>query len=73
MLTNKDLEQIQKVVEVTVSKEVKPLELKINSLDKKISVVQKDIVHIRKDMKTIVSFFDLEYLELRKRIERIEA
>lgn len=34
--------------------------------------VKDDIAQIRKDIKTIVNFFDKEYLELRKRIERIE-
>ena len=39
---------------------------------KRINPIKEDVIEIRKDIKTIVNFFDNEYLELRKRIERIE-
>ena len=37
-----------------------------------ISPVKKDVIKIRKDISIIVSAFDNEYLDLRKRLERIE-
>lgn len=41
-------------------------------LAKELKPLKDDIAHIRKDTKAIVGFFDREYLELRKRVERIE-
>ncbi len=35
--------------------------------------VKKDVVKIKKDMNTIVSYFDKEYLNVNKRVERIET
>lgn len=62
MLTKTDLSQIQKIVNTESKKaiiqELKPL--------------KEDITHIRKDIKTIVNYFDREYLQLRKRVERLE-
>jgi hypothetical protein len=37
-----------------------------------IKVIKQDLTKIRKDIGTIVGFFDREYLDLRKRVERIE-
>lgn len=34
--------------------------------------IKKDISKIRKDMNEIIGFFDTEYMELRKRVERLE-
>ncbi len=45
-------------IQKIVSKELKP--------------VKKAITEIRKDMKTIVTFFDHAYLELRAGVEKIE-
>ena len=59
MLTKLDLKEI----DLIVSKRIK-LELKS---------VKEDISQIRKDTKTVIIFFDKEYLELRKRIERLES
>lgn len=58
MLSKDDIQQIDTVVAKRIRTELTP--------------VKEDIAHIRKDMKTIVHFFDREYLELRKRIERME-
>ena len=62
MLSKSDLNQIQKVVNIeskkAISQELKP--------------IKEDITHIRKDIKTIVNYFDREYLQLRKRVERLE-
>ena len=62
MLTKSDLSQIQKIVN-TESKKVITQELK---------PIKEDITHIRKDTKIIVNYFDREYLQLRKRVERLE-
>lgn len=43
-----------------------------SAFSKRLKPVQEDIARIRKDQKTIVNFFDREYLDLRKRVERIE-
>lgn len=46
---------------------------KIGALvDQKLKPIKADIAEIRKDVKTMVAFFDSEYLELRSRVERIE-
>ena len=58
MLTKSDLKEIDLVVSNRIKVELKP--------------VKEDISQIRKDTKTLVNFFDKEYLELRKRVERIE-
>ena len=62
MLTKSDLSQIQKIVN-TESKKVITQELK---------PIKEDITHIRKDIKTVLNYFDREYLQLRKRVERLE-
>ena len=58
MLTKSDLRGIDLIVSKRIRVELEP--------------VKKDIAQIRKDQKTIINFFDQEYLELRKRVERIE-
>ena len=58
MLTKKDFVEIKKIVHEEVAVQLSP--------------VKKDISQIRKDQKIIINFFDHEYLELRKRVERIE-
>jgi hypothetical protein len=62
MLTKTDLSHIQKIVNAE-SKKVITQELKS---------IKEDVSQTRKDTKTLVNFFDKEYLELRKRIERLE-
>lgn len=61
MLTRKDLSEIQKIVQ----KETNPIK-------KDVKTIKSDISQIRKDTKTIVNFFDREYVELRQRVGRIE-
>jgi len=53
MLTKSDLSQIQKIVN-TESKKVITQELK---------PMKEDIIQIRKNIKTIVNYFDKEYLQ----------
>jgi hypothetical protein len=42
-------------------------------ISKELKPIKEDILHIRRHIKTIVNYFDREYLELRKRVERIES
>ena len=42
-------------------------------MEKRLKPIKDDVAHIRKDIKTMVGFFDREYLDLRKRVERIEG
>ena len=79
MLNKTDLQHIQKIVKTEVQQETKKIvkdELKNlvtkDDLKKELYPIKKDVTQIRKDIKAIIAFFDHEYLELRKRVERIE-
>jgi predicted nucleic acid-binding Zn-ribbon protein len=82
MLTKSDLDQIRGVVQEELKpvkadigilkSDVGTLRKDVGALKKDVSTVKQDVAMIRKDMKTITNFFDREYLELRKRVERIE-
>ena len=86
MLTNTDLKEIDKVVTKRVKNEVNPLKKDINTIKsdvykvwnevglmkKDVKTIKFDVSQVRKDVKVISSFFDREYLELRKRVDRIE-
>jgi len=87
MLTKTDLLQIRKIIREEIEAESKPLqedlrgEIKLSRIE-----IQKDIRalknkikdleisnnKIQKDIKKIVGFFDEEYLQVRKRVERLE-
>lgn len=62
MLTKNDLTEIDKIVTQRIKTELKT-ELK---------PIKSDIAKMRKDIDVIISLFDREYLDLRKRVERIE-
>ena len=63
MLDKNDLSLIKKIVHEETTKIV----------DDRLKPIKQDIAQIRKDNKTIIAFFDREYLDLRKRVERIEG
>lgn len=65
MLTTTDLKAIDGLVSKQLSKQLGPFR-------KSVSELQEDVSQIRKDIKVIVNFFDREYLDLRKRVKRIE-
>lgn len=44
----------------------------LNQIKKIVEPIKKDVIQTRKDVKVLISYFDREYLELRKRIDRIE-
>ncbi len=58
MLNKQDLSAIESLMDNKFKQELKP--------------IKEDIQKIRADQKTIITFFDKEYLELRKRVELIE-
>jgi hypothetical protein len=58
MLSKSDLEEIDSIFSKRIKSELKP--------------VKEDMSQIRKDLKTVINFFDNEYLEIRKRVERLE-
>jgi len=66
MLTKNDLQQIQRIVKTEAHHETQKV------VKRELEAIKEDVTQIRKDVKTIVNFFDTEYLELRKRVERIE-
>lgn len=82
MLTKTDLNQIQKIVKTEVQGETRKIVREETSkivqsetrkiVKEELVPIKEDITHIRKDIKTIVNYFDREYLNLRKRVERIE-
>jgi len=65
MLTKNDLKQIKNVVKPLISEGITPLKSDIKTL-------KEDVSKIRRDVAVILDFFDTEYLNLRKRVERIE-
>lgn len=83
MLTKQDFSQIKKIVEQSVNsikvdvsglkKDVSGLKTDVSGLKKDMTDVKKDITKIRKDIDVIISVFDRDYLDLRRRIDRIET
>lgn len=87
MLTKTDLSQIRKVVREEVESESKSLsedlqgEIKlarikiqndIYTLANRVKNLELVTSKVQKDIKSIVRFFDKEYLQVRKRIKQIE-
>lgn len=59
MLTQHDLKQIENIVGRVIDRKLE------DKLDQKLKP-------IRRDIKTIISFFDSEVIDIRKRVDRIE-
>ena len=73
MLTKTDLKEIGNVVLKRIKKDVPSLvEKQLSPLKNYIKTLGSDVTKIRKDIDVIVSLFDREYLDLRKRVTRIE-
>lgn len=68
MLTKNDLQQIG----IVIDEKLKPVKRDITILTKDVSTLKKDVAQTRTDVKVLISYFDREYVELRKRIDRIE-
>jgi len=71
MLTQSDLKNIKELIE-PVNTKVGDLDKKVTSLEKDIKTIKKDASQTRKDVKVLIAYFDREYVELRKRIDKIE-
>ena len=67
MLTKSDLNEIDLIVSKRIHTETKGI------IKEELKSIKEDVSQTRKDIKTIINFFDREYLELRKRVERIES
>lgn len=66
MLIKDDLRQIKAIVREGVSSEVAPFNGGIN-------VLKKDVATTRTDVKVLIAYFNCDYVDLRRRIGKIEA
>lgn len=71
MLSQSDIKQIQDIFR-PVREDVSGLKKGLTQTQGDVKDIKKDVAQTRKDVKVIISYFDREYVELRKRIERIE-
>lgn len=69
MLTKEDVSLIEEVLD----KRFNQFDQKIGEkLKRELKPIKEDMTKTRKDINVIVSLFDREYVDLRKRVERIE-
>lgn len=75
MLTKDDLKEELKPIKADIKGlkiNVKGLTGDVKGIKADIKTLKADVTKIRKDTGVIVDFFDREYLDLRKRVTRIE-
>jgi peptidoglycan hydrolase CwlO-like protein len=72
MLTKDDLKQIGSIVDTKIDKQLDPVKKDIADLKKDMKTVKRDMGETRNDIKTLRAYFDRDYVNLRKRIDRIE-
>gem|GEM_PF-3561151 len=83
MLTRSDIQQVRGVVNESLAKKVEPKLEKygtnIKAIKNDIAVIKKDIKGLKKDNRSIksllneiISYFERDFVGLRKRVERIE-
>ena len=75
MLTDQDFQKLKSIffTKDDIKRELKPIREDIAEIRKNdLKPIKEDIEDIRKKMNSIISFFDREYLALRKRVELIE-
>ncbi len=70
MLTKQDLSQIASLLK-PIKTDVSSLKTDVSSLKTGQTRIEKNIRKIQKDQKTIVNYFDHEYLSLYKDVNRI--
>jgi|SRR3989344_1083907 len=62
--------QVPPIVSNVIKTQVPPI---VNDIvEKKLTPIKKDIQGIRKDIKFIINFFDREYLDHEKRLDKVE-
>lgn len=78
MLDKKDLKEIDNKLAPlkedidTLKGDVKVLKEDVGVLKKDMKVLKKDMSETRNDVKTLIAYFDRDYVGLRKRVEAIE-
>lgn len=70
MLNNDDLKKIKGVVHDAIHEETPGIVEEI--VEKKLKPVNKDLRKIKKDITTIIDYFDRGQMKLEKRVDRIE-
>jgi predicted nucleic acid-binding Zn-ribbon protein len=55
-----------------LKKGVSGLKTEISEVKKDVKTLKKDVSEIRGDIKTLIAYFDRDYVDLRRRVERIE-
>ncbi len=70
MLTKQDLSQIASLLK-PIQTDVSSLKTDVSSLENGQTRIEKDVRKIQKDQKTIVNYFDHEYLSLHRDVTRI--
>lgn len=63
MLTNDDLIQLKKLL--------KPTELNTRYIRKELNNVKKDLSKVRRDLNKVITYFDDEHIELKKKVDTI--
>jgi peptidoglycan hydrolase CwlO-like protein len=56
----------------TLKKDVSTLKSDVGTLKKDVSTLKRDMAETRNDIKTLIAYFDRDYVNLRIRIDRIE-
>lgn len=70
MLNDSDLKKIKGVVHDTIHEETPGIVEEI--VEKKLKPVNKDLRKIKKDLTTVIDYFDRGQMKLEKRVDRIE-
>lgn len=71
MLTKIDILSLRNSLMKFIKEELHPIKRDLQVLNSEVKIIKKDNTKIRKDVSIIAEFFDTEYLDLRKRDERI--
>lgn len=72
MLTKTDLKQIDNLISRRLQNTTTKDDLKYLATKQDLKSIKSDIAKIRKDIDVIIALFDREYINLRKRVEKIE-
>jgi len=73
MLTQDDLQAIQKIVKHEISDELMPVNSKLRLLQKDIAGIKKDVRKLKKDLDITITTFDHEMTDTKLRVDRINT